>query len=129
MTRTDTGVNGNKVYRMLINAQGLDFNMWLDREKFGCDGLGMVCLLRFSENASKMQVEYYSPYLDKYLNSENQFTVDLSGEKGAEPLASGDGTDVPDRENGENRLLPWLLIPALAVLSALGVFLVFRKKK
>ncbi len=129
VTRTDTGANGNKVYRMLINAQGLDFNMWLDREKFGCDGLGMVCLLRFSENASKMQVEYYSPYLDKYLNSENQFTVDLSGEKGAEPLAPGDGTDMPDRENGENRLLPWLLIPALAVLSALGFFLVFRKKK
>lgn len=130
VTRTDTDVHGNRVLRMLINAQGLDFDMWLDREKFGADGLGMVCLLRFSENANRVDVEFYSPYLDKYLNSENQFTYVWN--KSGESDSTEDGT-VTQKENSgrvrQSKNLLWFLalVPVLAVAGAVPMIILKKK--
>ncbi|MBQ8684089.1 MAG: metallophosphoesterase [Clostridia bacterium] len=82
VTRYEVGDHGNKVCHMLVNAQRLDFDMWLDQEYFGADGLGMIALMRFSNGGNTVSVSYYSPYLDKYVNEVNQFTLSL-GEDGS----------------------------------------------
>ena len=67
------GVHGNIVTQMLIDAQ------WMDPQK---DGVGMVCMLYFSEDGSQMEVEWISTDTGKYYKEMNQFTHDISGSFG-----------------------------------------------
>ena len=113
VTRYEVGDHGNKVCHMLVNAQRLDFDMWLDQAYFGADGLGMIALLRFSNGGNDVAVSFYSPYLDKYVNAENQFTFtlgdddddtpggdDTPGEGGDDDIGSDDSGD--DTTGGDN---------------------------
>ena len=63
------GVHGNVVKQMLIDAQ------WMDPQK---GGVGMVCMLYFSEDGSKMEVEWISTDTGKYYKEQNQFVLDLT---------------------------------------------------
>ncbi len=63
------GVHGNVVNQMVIDAQ------WMDPQK---DGVGMVCMLYFSEDGSKMEVEWISTDTGKYYKEQNQFVLDLT---------------------------------------------------
>lgn len=69
--RTDRTNNGTTVYQMLFNAQDLD------RTYFNGTGLGMLGLLRFSADGTRMAVNYYAPKYDKSFRSVNQFVLDM----------------------------------------------------
>ncbi len=70
VTLQSEGVHGNVVTQMLIDPQGMD------KAK---GGLGMVCMLYFSEDGSQMEVEWYSTDKQQYYKHKNQYTLDLSG--------------------------------------------------
>ncbi|NLK94138.1 MAG: hypothetical protein GX275_02940 [Clostridiales bacterium] len=64
----DTGNNGNKVYQILCDGQGVD-----GQEK----GAGLVMIMNFSEDGKNVGINYYSPYKDAYLNTQNQFNFEV----------------------------------------------------
>ena len=70
VTLQSVGAHGNVVTQMLIDPQGMDADM---------GGTGMVCMLYFSEDGSKMEVEWFSTDRNQYYKYINQYTVDLSG--------------------------------------------------
>ena len=63
------GNHGNVVNQMAIDAQ------WMDPQK---GGVGMVCMLYFSEDGSQMEVEWISTDTGKYYQEHNQFSLDLT---------------------------------------------------
>ncbi len=63
------GVHGNTVTQMLIDSQ------WMDPQK---NGTGMVCMLYFSEDGSKMEIEWICTDTGKYYKEMNQFALDLT---------------------------------------------------
>ena len=63
------GDHGNVVNQMVIDAQ------WMDPQK---GGVGMVCMLYFSEDGTQMAVEWLSTDTGKYYQEHNQFTLDLT---------------------------------------------------
>ena len=65
-----TGIHGNTVNQMLIDAQNMD------RDIMGA--VGMVCMFYFNEDGSEMQIEYYSTLRNQYYRVTNQYKVDLS---------------------------------------------------
>ena len=64
------GNHGNVVNQMLIDPQ------WLDPMNY--NGIGMVCMLYFTEDGSQMSVEWISTDTGKYYKEQNQFTLDLT---------------------------------------------------
>ena len=71
--KTALGENGNKIVEMLINPQGLDLT-------YGSTGL--ISMLYFSENGSKVDLQYYSTVLGQYkTNSTYSFTVNTIAPK------------------------------------------------
>ena len=62
------GNHDNKVIELLIDPQVMDVD----------DPTGMVCMLYFNEDGSKMDIEWYSTVKNKYYNSDSQYSVDLS---------------------------------------------------
>ena len=69
VTLQSVGAHGNVVTQMLIDPQGMDADM---------GGTGMVCMLYFSADGSKMEVEWFSTDKNQYYKYINQYTVDLS---------------------------------------------------
>ena len=63
------GEHGNTVNQLIVDAQ------WMDPQK---DGVGMVCMLYFSEDGTQMEVEWISTDTGKYYKEQNQFTWDLT---------------------------------------------------
>lgn len=70
VTTQSVGAHGNIVTQMLIDPQGMDADM---------GGTGMLCMLYFSADGSKMEVEWFSTVKDQHYKYINQYTVDLSG--------------------------------------------------
>ncbi|MBR2381851.1 MAG: hypothetical protein IKA84_05110 [Clostridia bacterium] len=70
------GLHGNVVNQMLIDSQ------WMDPQK---GGVGMVCMLYFSEDGSQMEVEWICTDTGKYYQEHNQFTLDLTDSLNADP--------------------------------------------
>lgn len=69
VTLQSKGVHGNTVTQMLIDPQDMDATM---------GGCAMVCMLYFSQDGSKMEVEWYSTHKNKYYREKNQYVVDIS---------------------------------------------------
>ncbi len=69
MTQT-YGEKGNLVTQLLIDPQALDAAIE--------GGVGLVAMLYFSEDFSKITVEYYSTAQQKYFKEKNQFVIDLT---------------------------------------------------
>ena len=69
VTLQSVGVHGNVVTQMLVDPQTMDYEM---------GGVGMICMLYFSEDGSQMEVEWLSASTGKYYKHRNQFSVDLS---------------------------------------------------
>lgn len=63
------GKNGTVVSQMLIDPSGMDK---------GNNPTGMVAILHFSNNGSRVTVEYYSTIRDQYYMAENQFSFDIA---------------------------------------------------
>jgi len=96
--RTDVGKNGNTVHSFLIDPQGLD--------KASDFKTGMVAMFYFSEDGSKVQVEYISATKtlaaqaadknadDILYNEKNQFSFEVDIPENVDP--------VPDYSNVEN---------------------------
>jgi len=72
--REDTGVNGNKVVELCVNAQVLDVDMQAE----GNYQSGNVAMLYFSEGGTKVTVENYSTIRDQYYGPANQFTMTIN---------------------------------------------------
>lgn len=68
--RSDEGDHGNTVYQVMANAQ------WLD-ETLG--GVGMLLMLRFSEDGNLIDFNYFSPVSGYAYKQSNQFTLDIRG--------------------------------------------------
>jgi hypothetical protein len=68
MTKTK-GEKGNTVTQMLIDPQGVDAAQ---------GATGMVAMFYFSEDGSKLRVEYYSTVKEQYLMPENQFETEIN---------------------------------------------------
>jgi len=65
----DVGANGNVVTSMLIDPQGVDYE----------DGsTGMLAMLYFSADGTRVQVEYFSTVKEAYFKEENQFNFELT---------------------------------------------------
>ena len=69
VTLQSVGVHGNVVTQMLIDPQTMDNEL---------GGVGMICMLYFSEDGSTIEVEWYSTDKEQYYKHKNQFTVNLS---------------------------------------------------
>ncbi len=82
--RTDAGVNGNTVIQLCLNAQTMD------EAYFDKTGVGMLGLLRFSENGQKVALQYYSPHTNRCFREVNQKTFTL-GVKSANMPYEKDG--------------------------------------
>ena len=70
--RADPGVNGNTVIQLCLNAQTMD------EAYFDKTGVGMLGLLRFSENGQKVALQYYSPHTNKCFREVNQLEFQLN---------------------------------------------------
>jgi len=62
------GKNGTVVSQFLIDPQGVDLD----------DPTGLVAIFHFSNNGSRVTVEYYSPIKQQYFMAENQFSFDIA---------------------------------------------------
>ncbi len=69
--RCDQTAKGNSVYQMLFCAQDMD------KSYFNSTAVGMLGLLYFSADGSRVAVNYYSPVHDKSFREINQLTFDL----------------------------------------------------
>ena len=86
------GEHGNIVTQILIDSQDVDKQL---------DGVGLVTLLHFYEDGSKISVESYSTVRDQFYLSYNQLDISLTGEviddpSTSEPSTSEPGTNVED---------------------------------
>ncbi len=102
-TVQEKGVHGNTVTQMIINPQRIDREL---------DGVGIVTMLYFSEDGSKVQVEHYSTVEEAYFLEENQFSFELY---------------LLDKESTTPWL--WIGIGGATVVIAAGVLLILLKKK
>ena len=65
-----TGDNGNTVYQLLMDPQSTDKKL---------SGLGIVALMRFTEDGDHARVDYYSTVLGKFfMESNSDITLDFS---------------------------------------------------
>ena len=87
--RMDQGENGNDVVQMLLDAQTMD-------SQFG--GLGMLGIMRFTEEGTKCDVSWYSPLKDQCLNESNNFTLTL-------PKQNVDYTPTPTDKTELNKVI------------------------
>lgn len=69
VTLQTEGIHGNIVTQMLIDPQGMDNDI---------GATGMVAMLYFNEDGSKMDVEFYSTVKEQYYKTSNQYSVDMS---------------------------------------------------
>lgn len=76
VVRTDKGVNGNDVVQMLVDGQHRD-------AENGCQGVGLLGIMRFDGTSGEMTFKYFSPLQGKdgstvkYLGIDNQFDLTL----------------------------------------------------
>ena len=81
VVRTDKGVNGNDVVQMLVDGQHRD-------AENGCQGVGLLGLMRFDGTSGEMTFKYFSPLQGedgntmKYLGTSNQFDLTLPVQDG-----------------------------------------------
>ena len=101
VTRTE-GIHGNTVTQILMDAQQID----------GYQGkgipTGMIGMLYFSEDGSRVQVEYYSTVQQKYFMTENQFTMtlDVADPNAKAPSQSSSTTVAPPPNTTEATTTP-----------------------
>ena len=90
---TTEGVNGNMVTHMLVDQQDVDQPI--------AGGTGLIAFLYFSDNGTKVEVEYYSPLRNQYYKMTNQvsFTLDTPWDSNIPALEAEGGVTVePETE-------------------------------
>ncbi len=73
VVRTDTGIHGNKITSMLINAQVVEIDG-------GGIGEDIVFMMYFNESMKTIDCVWYSPSKDKCFNIQNQFMLSFADE-------------------------------------------------
>lgn len=71
--RTDTGIHGNKITSLLIDAQVMEIND-------GGIGEDPMFLMYFNESEKSIDCVYYSAKYDKCFNIQNQFVISFADE-------------------------------------------------
>lgn len=66
LARWDKNVAGETISQIMINAQDVDEDYFVDH------AMGMIGILRFSADGSKMDIQYYSPYHKASYHPSNQ---------------------------------------------------------
>lgn len=87
--REKVGDNGNVVVEMLIDPQ------YTDRYY---QGAGLVAMFYFSEDGSKLDVQYYSVSKDDFFKEGNQFTMTLDVPVVEVPETEASVTEAPETE-------------------------------
>ncbi len=90
ITNVTEGDHGNKVLELLVDPQG-----------FGNGGQGLILLMKFSDNNTKISFNYYSPYHDSYYKAKNQFVLDLTQIDEETPDPDETPSETPDERPGE----------------------------
>ncbi|MBE6560975.1 MAG: hypothetical protein E7662_07600 [Ruminococcaceae bacterium] len=138
------GKNGNTVTQMLIDPQSLD------RDHKDIGSLGLIAMFYFSEDGSKMTVEYYSILHDEYFSQESHYDLVLyesetppettAPQTTAAPETAAGVTDtesapdtasqpLTDRDPAANSTV-WIFVGiAAAVIIAAAALIVTKKKK
>jgi len=99
--RADEGVHGNVVHQIMVNGQSLD-------SQFG--GLGMIMLLRFSDEGRHVEAQYYSAVRQQLFGESNQLSLDLH-------VVGGDdepGAGIPVQATVEADGVPGVLVMTVA---------------
>lgn len=81
------GVNGNTVHQILVNPQGVDFEV---------EPLGMLALLHFSNDGKSISVEYYSTLKNRYSNAGTSFKIEPTGTEIIQTVATTAAATVAD---------------------------------
>lgn len=70
------GVHGNTVTQFLVDQQAIDKNL------LSSEGtpLGLVAMFYFDKDGKNVSVEWYSPLRDKYFQTRNQISFDITAE-------------------------------------------------
>ncbi len=89
MTQTP-GKNNHIVTQFLIDPQRVDTSQ---------SAAGMVAMFYFSEDGTKLRVEYYSTVKERYFMEENQFEVDLDLVDAEVPSTKPDTTKAPSENS------------------------------
>jgi len=111
----DKGIHCNVVTQMLVDPQGVDIDM--------CP-TGMVAMLYFSEDGSKVSVEYYSTVNEKFFMADNQFELEIAVVNSADNVVDG-----ADKGAANVTVLPVIICAAAVPVVLLAVFLLLKKKK
>ena len=97
VVKQEEGIHGNTVTSMMINPQDLDLDL---------GGLGLVALLHFSEDGTKVDVEYYSTDKEAYYREENQFSFTLDVVKSTADEGAYDVSDYKGSKSEEDWTYP-----------------------
>ncbi|MBQ7171845.1 MAG: metallophosphoesterase [Clostridia bacterium] len=131
-----TGKNGNLVTEILSDGQGVDAVVQ--------NGAGLITMLYFAEDGSRIDVRYYSAIRNRYYMSGNQYAISLSadpkptetGAANGEAPNEADGgspavTETPDEPRAAEGNGTVLLAAGISCTVLAAVFAVFliRKKK
>ncbi len=110
MMKQVKGVHGNTVTQFLIDQQAVDKPYMASEGK----PLGLIAMFYFDEDGKNVSVEWYSPLRDKYFQTCNQISFDMTAECEAPeipwsgvsitPEGSGTKNDPYIIENGGNLL-------------------------
>ena len=75
MTRTEINADGSEVPVLMINAQDMDYDAGVNIQSAYYDykPIGMLGILRFSADGSKVALQYYAPTSEKSFSPEDPF--------------------------------------------------------
>ena len=89
------GVHGNTVTQFLIDQQAVDKPYMSSEQK----PLGLIAMFYFDKDGKNVSVEWYSPLRDKYFQTRNQLSFDMTAESEA-PSFPWDGLPVAPTGSG-----------------------------
>ncbi|MBO5270232.1 MAG: metallophosphoesterase, partial [Clostridia bacterium] len=95
MVNQAQGIHGNTVTQFLIDQQAVD------KSYMSAEGkpLGLVAMFYFDKDGKNVSVEWYSPLRDKYYQTRNQLSFDMTAESEA-PEFPWDGLPVAPAGSG-----------------------------
>jgi len=76
MMKQAKGVKGNTVTQFLIDQQAVDSPYMSSEGK----PLGLIAMFYFDQNGKNVSVEWYSPLRDKYFQTRNQLSFDMTAD-------------------------------------------------
>ena len=109
--RIDTGIYGNAVPQLLVDAQDMDYYH---------EGVGMIALLTFNNNGQDVTVNWYSVKVGKLFRDWNQFTFSIELGTYTITFDTQGGSDIPAQAITCGNLLIEPVVPTRLGYTFLG---------